>query len=87
LTRRGRLVAGLGLALALLSGGWAVAEAAAPGQGTHVRFVVVAPGDTLWSIASQHMDGDVRSAVVRLREFNGVSDYALEAGTRLILPR
>ncbi len=50
-----------------------------------VRTVVVAPGDTLWSIArSLQPTGDVRPLVDQLAAANGGA--AIAAGERLVVP-
>jgi nucleoid-associated protein YgaU len=84
LTRRGRWACALAAAL-VCSGGWAVAQAD-NGGATAVRFVVVEPGDSLWSIASEHVGGDIREAVVRIGELNGLASGTIQAGARLLLP-
>jgi nucleoid-associated protein YgaU len=47
---------------------------------------VVAPGDTLWTIASDRYGGDVREAIWRIRERNGLEDPDLRPGQVLMLP-
>ena len=72
LTRRGRLVVFLTslflvLAVAFMLAGGAVGTGE-PGQQTPTEIVQVAPGDTLWGIASDiATDGDVRSMMKRDR--------------------
>lgn len=48
---------------------------------------VVKPGDTLWEIASDHYDGDPRSAVWRIQQRNGLTSGALAPGMTLYLPQ
>jgi nucleoid-associated protein YgaU len=47
---------------------------------------VVAAGDTLWTIAADRYGGDVREAVWRIRERNGLEDPDLRPGQVLMLP-
>lgn len=64
-------------------GGVETVGAERSGQAAH-EVHVVAPGDTLWSIAAGlDDDGDVRDTVDRLAELNGGS--ALTVGQRLLL--
>lgn len=66
----------LGLALAVQGGG--------PGRST---TVVVQPGDTLWSIASQRYPGDdVRARVQDIEQANGLDGPTIEVGRTLTLP-
>ena len=64
---------------------WAVivrpTEGAAP-----ARVYVVQRGDTLWSVAARHYEGDLRRAVWRLQERNDLDGSLLEPGQRLRLP-
>ena len=58
-----------------------------PSRGSRVpRTHVVAPYDTLWSIATAHYAGDPREAVWRLRERNRLRTTVLVPGQRLVLP-
>jgi hypothetical protein len=88
LTRRGRIVV-LVVLLALAIG--LVALAAAPGQAADPAgpspTTVVAPGDTLWSIAARSAPGGDRFRVIdEIRRLNGIRDYTVHPGQRLILP-
>ncbi len=50
--------------------------------------VVVQPGDTLWSIASERYPGDdVRVRVDDIERLNGLHSPLIEAGQTLRLPR
>ncbi|HEX2647795.1 MAG TPA: LysM peptidoglycan-binding domain-containing protein [Candidatus Dormibacteraeota bacterium] len=70
------VAATLGLALAAHGG-------TAPSDST----VVVQPGDTLWSIASEHYPGDdVRVRVEDIERANGLSGPTIEVGQELRLP-
>lgn len=93
LTRRGRLVLGIGSTLALLlvivvSGAFrADAGAAASDQGVATSVVVVQPGENLWQLASDVMPGvDPREAVLRIRELNGLGDEPVRPGQSLVVP-
>ena len=72
-------------AVGLLGGGFALG---ARGSGaTHYSTVVVQPGDTLWSIASEHYPGDdVRVRVDDIEQANGLAGPTIEAGQALKLP-
>ena len=48
---------------------------------------VVAPGDTLWGIASDiATDGDVRSAMEQIERLNALESADLQAGQKLRVP-
>lgn len=91
LTRRGRIVVfvlallvlmALALAGASLSG--AAGEA---GAGVPTHTIVVAPGDTLWDLASDAADGgSVRAMEQRIKDLNGLDSGVLIAGQRLRIP-
>jgi LysM repeat protein len=49
--------------------------------------VVVQPGDTLWSIATEHYPrDDVRNRVDDIERINGLQSPLIEAGQTLRLP-
>lgn len=91
------VIAGLLLVVLLVAGTIAVGRGALAGlapapvsagapAATGGRTVVVAPGDTLWSIARRlQPTGDVRPLVDRLAAANG--GPAIAAGDRLVVPR
>lgn len=91
LTRRGRivvfvvgLVALLALGLLVSTGAGAALRAGTP-EPTHT--VVVAPGDTLWDIASSVADGgDVRSMIRHIEDINGLPGATLSVGQSLRVP-
>lgn len=91
LTRRGRvvvfvagLIALLGLGLLIAGGAGAALHSGTPEQ-THA--VVVAPGDTLWDLASEAADGgDVRAMIAHIEQINGLSGVSLSAGQSLRIP-
>jgi LysM repeat protein len=49
--------------------------------------VVVAPGDTVWSIAAAHYQGDPRPHVAAILEANRLATPVLTPGQSLQLPR
>lgn len=49
--------------------------------------VVVAPGDTVWSIASTHYKGDPRPHVEAILEANHLRTPLLTPGQALLIPR
>ena|SRR5438309_11748885 len=51
------------------------------------RPVVVAPGDTLWSIAQAHYAGDPRPHVEQILSLNHLSSPQLIPGQSLQIPR
>jgi hypothetical protein len=91
LTRRGRvvvfvagLVALLGLGLLISNGAGAALHGGTP---EHTHAVVVAPGDTLWDLASDAAHGgDVRSMIAHIEQINGLSGVSLSAGQTLRIP-
>jgi hypothetical protein len=100
LTRRGRaviaalIIAGMVLvaALAWLAG---TARADAAGRGVpssavyhSLRSVVVMPGQSLWSIASQDDPGaDPRGVIQQIIDLNALSGTSVQPGQHLWLPR
>jgi Na+-transporting methylmalonyl-CoA/oxaloacetate decarboxylase gamma subunit len=88
LTRRGRLIVLLllsGLLLAAFSMGRVSSQAAGPERPP--RAVVVAPGDTLWSIAAKASpQEDPRVVVDRIAEVNHLDGATLRPGQRLLVP-
>ena len=91
LTRRGRLVVFLtslflvlGVAFMLAGADRAAGEA---GQPAPTEIVQVAPGDTLWGIASEiATDGDVRSMMSEIERLNALESAGLSAGQKLLVP-
>jgi LysM repeat protein len=49
-------------------------------------IVVVAPGETLWSVAAAYASGDVQGMVNDIREANNLTGFDLQAGQRLRVP-
>ncbi|QSR32685.1 hypothetical protein CFI00_19730 [Nocardioides sp. S5] len=91
LTRRGRLVVFvtalfLVLAVAFMLAGGAVGTGSA-GERAPTEIVQVAPGDTLWGIASEvATDGDVRSMMTEIERLNALESASLAAGQKLRVP-
>jgi nucleoid-associated protein YgaU len=78
------------LSLGVAIGSW-VGPLLAGGDGdlrlAGVQSVVVQPGDTLWSIATEAAGtDDVREVVDRIQELNGLDDTVLIPGQVLELP-
>ena len=93
LTRRGRLartllVLSLAVVLASVFGLKAGAGTTdSVGAPTSFIQVTVAPGDTLWSLASRMADGgDVRSLVDEIASVNSLSTAEVQAGQKLRIP-
>jgi hypothetical protein len=90
LTRRGRLtITGLltacGIGATLWTG--AVSLAGTQPERVPVRYVSVAPGDTLWSIAGETAPGqDRRDTVHRIVELNALTSPELAVGQRVAVP-
>jgi hypothetical protein len=47
---------------------------------------VVAPYETLWSIASSRYAGDTRDAIYRIQQANHLGTGTIHVGQRLVLP-
>ena len=91
LTRRGRLARTLvvlsltvvmAAGFASQSGAGQVEASTAPSY----EIVVVAPGETLWSVAAAYASGDVQGLVNEIREVNNLSGFDLQAGQKLRIP-
>ena len=91
ITRRGRLartcvVLSLTVVMAAgfasKSGAGQVEASAAPSY----EIVVVAPGETLWSVAAAYASGDVQGLVNDIREVNNLTGFDLQAGQKLCVP-
>ena len=95
LTRRGRLVVvalllgattGLGLGLPVVATTQATA-ASERGGGAVAERVTVRPGETLWGIAERvRPDADPRATIARIRDMNGLTSSAAQAGQVLLVP-
>ncbi|MEZ0578126.1 LysM peptidoglycan-binding domain-containing protein [Nocardioides sp. MH1] len=93
LTRRGRLVVfGFGVLLAFALGVWFAAGSVATQEAgvEQVQVVTVAPGETLWDIASDAVDvtgdGDVAGMVARIKDMNSLDSSVVYAGQDLRVP-
>jgi LysM repeat protein len=65
----------------------AVGLAARPsGSAGKPATYVVAPRDTLWSIAARHYAGDPREGIWKLQERNHLKGTTIVPGQRLVLP-
>ena len=64
---------------------WSIAAgpSGAHGPKTYYR---VKPYDTLWSIASHHYRGDIRSAIWQIQQANHLHSEGITVGERLLLP-
>ena len=91
LTRRGRLartfvVLSLTVVMAAgfasQSGAGQVEASTAPSY----EIVVVAPGETLWSVAAAYASGDVQGLVNDICEANNLTGFDLQAGQKLRVP-
>ena len=91
ITRRGRLartfvVLSLTVVMAAgfasQSGAGQVEASTAPSY----EIIVVAPGETLWSVAAAYGSGDVQGLVSDIREANNLTGFDLQAGQRLRVP-
>jgi LysM repeat protein len=72
-------------AVSFLSIGFALGARGGSDRG--FTTVVVQPGDTLWTIASEHYPADdVRVRVQDIEEANGLSGPIIEVGRTLRLP-
>ena len=93
LTRRGRLartIVVLSLAVVMVAGFAATSganqEAPVKSSAPSYSVVVVAPGETLWSVAAAYASGDVQGLVNEIREVNNLKGYDLQAGQKLRVP-
>lgn len=91
LTRRGRLLVLLLLALTLLavvSVGRVALSAEGTGAAPAPRATVVQPGDTLWSVSRRVApEHDPRQVILALQQLNGLSGGEIRPGQVLLLPR
>ena len=91
LNRRGRLARTLfvlsltvvmAAGFASQSGAGQVEASTAPSY----EIVVVAPGETLWSVAAAYASGDVQGLVNDIREANNLKGVDVQAGQKLRVP-
>jgi LysM repeat protein len=93
LTRRGRLartIVVLSLAVVMVAGFAATSGANQEGPKASApatySVVVVAPGETLWSVAAAYATGDVQGFINEIREINNLKGYDLQAGQKIRVP-
>lgn len=91
LTRRGRLARSLVVLslTVLMVAGFAAKSGAGqiqPTGASSYTVVVVAPGETLWSIAAAFASGDVQGMVNEIRESNNLKGVDLQAGQKIRVP-
>ncbi len=93
LTRRGRLartIVVLSLAVVMVAGFAATSGANQEGPKASApatySVVVVAPGETLWSVAAAYASGDVQGFINEIREINNLKGYDLQAGQKIRVP-
>ncbi|UMG93578.1 LysM peptidoglycan-binding domain-containing protein [Nocardioides sp. TF02-7] len=93
LTRRGRVVVfALGVLVAFALGVWFASGSVASQEAgeSKAELVTVAPGDTLWAIASDVAadtgEGDVGDVVERIQEMNSLDSGMVYAGQELRVP-
>jgi len=91
LNRRGRLARTfvvLSLTVVMAAGFASQSGAGQVEAGTAPSYeiVVVAPGETLWSVAAAYGTGDVQGMVNDIREANNLTGFDLQAGQRLRVP-
>jgi hypothetical protein len=88
LTRRGRAVVFLlGLAVALVVGFMLASGSTATEHSEPTTVIQVGPGETLWDIARDvAVPGHTADMVEHIKELNGLSGGALQAGQELRVP-
>src|SRR5262249_11528702 len=88
LTRRGRAVVFLvGLAVAMIAGFVLATGSTATEHSESTTVIQVGPGETLWDIAqSVAVKGHTGDMVEHIKELNGLSGGALQAGEELRVP-
>ena len=88
LTRRGRVVVFVVALLVAFSALWLLSGgSSATDRAEATEVIVVATGDTLWDIASEHAEsGDVRSMMSHLKDLNDLDSGSLQAGQQLRVP-
>ena len=91
LNRRGRLARSfvvLSLTVVMAAGFASQSGAGQVEAGTAPSYeiVVVAPGETLWSVAAAYASGDVQGLVNDIREANNLKGVDIQAGQKLRVP-
>ena len=92
LSRRGRLARTfvvLSLTVVMAAGFASQSGAGQVEAGTAPSYeiVVVAPGETLCSVAAAYASGDVQGLVNEIREVNNLQGFDLQAGQKLRVPK
>ncbi len=92
ITRRGRIVLGVLMALIVLAFSLVLASPGAVAESTEVgndfEYVTVLSGDTLWTIAkSVDPHADPRDVVASIMNLNQLANAALQPGQELAIPR
>ncbi|WP_347344482.1 LysM peptidoglycan-binding domain-containing protein [Microbacterium sp.] len=78
----------VGLSLAIVSGGGALASDAPAAPAVEFATVSVQPGDSLWTIAETIApEADPRDVVDGIMRLNGLTSSALDVGQSLAIPR
>jgi LysM repeat protein len=65
--------------------GWTLLTRDVSGAGPK-QVYVVAPGDTLWSIAASNYAGDPREGIWKLQQRNHLAGTTISPGQTLVLP-
>lgn len=87
LTPRGRFVVFFAGLLVVLGVGFGFgARSAATDTPEATQVITVAPGDTLWGIASEIAPGDTRAMVSHIEQLNGMDSAGLQVGQQLVVP-
>jgi len=91
LSRRGRLaraVVLLSLTVVMVAGFAAQSGANQKAASTAPSFstIVVAPGETLWSVAAAYSQGDAQEMLALIREANNLKGFDLQSGQKLRVP-
>lgn len=73
------------IALVVTFLGWSLLTRTSDGAGK-AQVYVVAPGDTLWSIAAERYGGDPREGIWKLQRRNDLAGTTITPGERLVLP-
>jgi len=87
--RKGRctIVLLLLMLFAMLLAGW-LPKATAADEGRPMQTIIVAPGDTLWSLIQKHYDyqGDIRRAIYEVKQINELQEAMIVPGQTLLIP-
>jgi LysM repeat protein len=75
------LALAIGLSLAGISG--SVATSSDP---VTLEYLTVAQGDTLWSLAQEHAEGDPRDWIAQVVTINALASSELTPGQQIALP-